>query len=247
LAAAEKLLTQADNIRMMAAEARNGAGRLVVATSHLHARYTLIEPFSRLRASFPNVELSLLQSDPDGVAQLVATGEADVGVGTGEEAASGAPPSPQLAALVGEQLRRSAIVPAGHPLARGPRLTLAALGKQPLIGYGANSTTGRAVSTAFAAAGITPRFVVRATDSDVIKTYVAQGLGIGIVPTIAVADRRGVSTRADIVARDVTSLLPAAHMVITVRRDIYLRRHVIEFIRTIAPRWNRAAIQEAIG
>lgn len=245
LAAAEHLLGQADNIRLIAADARNGAGRLVVATSHLHARYTLIEPFSRLRASYPHVELSLLQADPDRVAQLVATGEADVGVGTGEDARPGTVP-PRVALLVGEQLGRSAILPVGHKLAHCSQLTLQALGEEPLIGYGSSSATGRAVAAAFAAAGISPRYVVRASDSDVIKTYVAQGLGVGIVPTIAVADAQGISTRTDLVALDVTALLPPAHMTLTVRRDIYLRRHIVEFIRAIVPRWDRAAIQQAI-
>jgi LysR family cys regulon transcriptional activator len=245
LAAAERLLGQAENIRLIAAEARSGSGRLVVATSHLHARYTLLEPFARLRASYPQVELSLLQANPDGIMQLVASGEADIGVGTGEDARLETPP-PRVALLVGEPIGRSAIMPVGHALARRKRLTLQALGEEPLIGYGASSPTGRALATAFAAAGIAPRYVVRASDSDVIKTYVAQGLGVGIVPTIAVADARGVSTRVDLVARDVTALLPPAHTTLTVRRDMYLRRHIVEFIRAIAPRWDRAAIQQAL-
>ena len=138
-------------------------------------------------------------------------------------------------------------MPVGHKLARNSQLTLQEVGGEPLIGYGAASATGRAVATAFAAVGITPRYVVRASDSDVIKTYVAQGLGVGIVPTIAVADAQGISMRRDLVVIDVTALLPPAHMVLTVRRDIYLRRHLIEFISTIAPRWDRAAIQQILS
>ncbi|MBO0878426.1 MAG: hypothetical protein J2P19_34090 [Pseudonocardia sp.] len=53
--------------------------------------------------------------------------------------------------------------------------------RSALIGYGANSPTGRDIARAFAAVGITPNFVVRASDSDVIKMYVAKGLGVGIV------------------------------------------------------------------
>jgi LysR family transcriptional regulator, cys regulon transcriptional activator len=241
LSAAGRLLGEAENIRLIAAEARRGSGRLIVATSHLHARYTLRSPFQRLRITHPEVELLLLQSEPDDVPKLVEAGEADIGVGTGEEA-SATSTSPRVTVLIGEVLRRSAIVPIGHPLSRRRRLLLEEIAANPLIGYGANSPTGRQIGRAFAAMGISPRYVVRASDSDVIKAYVAQGLGVGIVPAACVAG----AERAGLAAVDVTALLPEARTIISLRRDMYLRRHVLDFIRMIAPAWDRAAIQQAM-
>lgn len=245
LAAAERLLNEVENIRLIAAEARNGTGRVVVATSHLHARYTLLDPLSRLHISHPGVELLLLQANPDSIMQLVAEGEADLGVGTGDEETLNTT-LPRVALLVGDRIRRSAIIPAGHPLAHRKRLSLADLGAQPLIGYGASSPTGRHIARAFAAVGISPNYVVRASDSDVIKTYVAQGLGVGIVPTLCVSGAQGTRSQPDLVAMDVTDLLPRAFTTVMLRRDMYLRRHVVDFIRSIAPAWDRAAMQRTM-
>src|SRR5579871_1912112 len=49
----DRLLNEAENIRQIAADAKSSGGRLIVATSHLHARYTLLEPFARLRKAYP--------------------------------------------------------------------------------------------------------------------------------------------------------------------------------------------------
>lgn len=240
LTAAERLLGEVENIRLIGAEVRRTGGRLVVATTHLHARYTLLGPFQRLRTMHSEVELLLLQSVADDIDKLVAAGDADIGVGTGENGDIAAP-SPRIARLAGEVLRRSAIIPIGHPLARRPRLSLEELGTYPLVGYGACSPTGLHIGRAFAAVGITPNYIVRASDSDVIKAYVAQGIGVGIVPTACITQSRP----PNLVVADVTALLPEARTVITMRRDMYLRRHVVDFVRMIAPAWTRSAIQRA--
>ena len=80
---AQKLLSEAENIRLIAEDAREaGGGRLVVATSHLHARYTLrgtVKAFSRRH---PEVELTLLQAEADAIFKLVESSEADIGIST---------------------------------------------------------------------------------------------------------------------------------------------------------------------
>ena len=234
----ERLLNEAESIRQIAADASAGGGRLVVATSHLHARYTLLGPFGRLRIEYPNLEMLLLQFERDDVLQLVQTGEADIGVSTGIEADAATMP-PDVALLGGNILRRSAIIPKGHPLARAEHLSLAEIAEHPLIGYGPNAQTGQQVVDAFSALGLVPRYVVRASNSDIIQAYVEQGLGVGIVPTGSVEGK----TNLNLVARDVTSLLPPAQTIISLRRGTYLRRHLVDFIRMVAPGWDRVRIQ----
>lgn len=236
--AAERLLNEAANIRQISADAKSGGGRLIVATSHLHARYTLLGPFKQLRAAYPEVDLLLLQSEPSRIIRLVQSGEADIGVSSGT-AADAADIPPDVAVLAGEILRRSAIVPIGHRLARRRQLSLAEIAAHPLIGYGPNSQTGLQISQAFSALGLTPRYVVRASDSDIIQDFVTQGLGVGIVPAASISGQNG----SDLVATDVTSQLPEARTMISLRRGTFLRRHLVDFIRMIAPGWDRARIQ----
>jgi hypothetical protein len=35
-------------------------------------------------------------------------------------------------------------------------------------------------------------------------------------------------------------------MLISLRRDMYLRRHVVEFVQMVSPAWDRAAIRRAM-
>ena len=88
-----------------------------------------------------------------------------------------------------------------------------------------------------------PKLVVSAIDSDIIKAYVAEGIGIAIVPTLALdaeADRA-------IKAIDVTALFPRSVMTVSLRRDLYLRRFIPDFIQLVAPKWDYAAIQREVS
>ena len=238
LASARRMLTEADNIRMIAEDLRNErGGRLALATSHLHARYTLLAPVKAFTKKYPEVQLHLLQADPDDVPRLIETNEADVGISTD---ITGAHPS--LVLLPSGAIRRSVIMPKGHPLAGKKRLTLVDLARYPIVGYSARSRGGQIIAKAFRDHGIEAHFVVSASDSDVIKAYVEEGLGIAIVPTLSV---EGLSARVHIA--DATHLFPKSMTYISLRRDIHLRRYLTDFIQMLVPKLTRDAIHRAMN
>jgi DNA-binding transcriptional LysR family regulator len=238
LAMAERLLTEAENIRLIAAEVRGEAGgRLVVATSHLHARYTLRDPAKAFSKTHPDVELHLVQADPANIAKLVESGSADIGVSTELPGST-----PGLLLLRSRAIKRSAIMPIGHPLGRKRRLTLADLARYPLVGYHAGSTAGSLVSETLRGNGLTPRLVVSANDSDVIKTYVAEGLGIAVVPALALTEE----DRGTLLSVDVTALFPKTFMTLSLSGHRHLRRYLTDFIELVAPEWKRSVIQRAL-
>lgn len=235
VAIARGMMTQAENIRLVAADERgDGGGRLVVATSHLHARYTLRHPTKVFSRKHPDVELHLLQADPEDIVNLVENGTAHVGMSTLPTLGH-----PSLLLLQSAQMRRSVIMPVGHPLARKRRIALTDLARHPIVGYHARSTAGRQLRSAFEAQGLAPRFVVSANDSDVIKTYVAEGLGVAIVPTMSIRDTE---ESLDIVAVDATALFPATFMTICLRRDKHFRHYLTDFVALCAPQWTRRAV-----
>jgi LysR family cys regulon transcriptional activator len=233
LAVAKSLLNQASNIELIAAEAKGRSGRLVVATSHLHARYTLLQPFKALQRKYPQVQMLLFQAEPADIPRLVAELEADIGINsTGEE--KGMPKG--IVCVRGNLIRRSAVMRRGHPLAKKMRLTIRDLAAHPLIGYNPRSTAGSMIARAFEQGGAVPNVIVQANDSDVIKAYVAEGLGFGIVPT-AILDRE---SDADLHSVDVTALFPRASTTIMIREDMHMPGYVREFIQMIAPTWKPA-------
>jgi len=238
LAAAERALAETENIRRIADEyGRDEGGRLTIATSHLHARYTLLTPIKVFALRHPGVQLTMRQADPDDILRLVAAGDADVGIST-----EVGPARPDLVYLPGSDVERSLIMPLGHALARKARVTLKDIAQFPLVGYSPAQRGGQIISDTFRAAGLEVKLVVSAIDSDIIKAYVAEGLGIAVIPTVALdleADR-------GLRVVDVTRLFPRSTMTVSLRRDIFLRRYVPDFIQLVAPRWNRERILEAM-
>lgn len=73
------------------------------------------------------------------------------------------------------------VVPPRHPLPKVNPLTLAAMASYPLVTYEADFSIRHQIVSTFQNAGLTPRLVLSAIDSDVIKTCVEQSLGVAVL------------------------------------------------------------------
>ena len=227
LAMVERMLIDAANIKRLAEQyASTDAGQLTVATTHTQARYILPPVVTAFKRDYPKVHLKLHQGSPAEIAQLLVDGEADIGVAT-EALAS----APDLATFPYYTLRHAVIVPVGHPLADKKPLTLADVAEHPIITYQEGFTGRPHIDEAFAAAGVEPEIVMSALDADVIKAYVALGLGIGIVASMAFDPARD----KDIVLLESDGLFPESVSRIAVRRGQYLRGFAYRFIGLCSP------------
>ncbi|HQZ56071.1 MAG TPA: CysB family HTH-type transcriptional regulator, partial [Ottowia sp.] len=205
-------------------------GTLSIATTHTQARYVLPQPVARLREQYPKVNISLHQGAPDQVARMVIEETAEIGVAT-ESLAS----YPELVTLPCYEWQHVLVVPAAHPLAKKERLALEDIAAQPLITYHPSFTGRTRVDAAFAQRQLTPRVVLEAIDSDVIKTYVRLGLGIGIVAEMAMTDDR----QTDLVARPLGPLLGHNVARIALKRGAYLRDFVYHFASLLSDRLDK--------
>ena len=84
--------------------------------------------------------------------------------------------------------------------------------------------------------------VLTALDSDVIKTYVELGLGIGILAKMAFDPKRDRSLRAI----DAGHLFESSTTRLGVKRNAYLRRYAYEFIELFAPHLPRDIVERAV-
>lgn len=238
LAVARRMLWDADNLKRIGEDyTRKGDGRLVVATTHIYARYVLRGVIKDFTNRHRAVQLVLRQGSPSHIAELVSTGEADIGI-------SSEPSEPvnDLVMLPCLKLERSVIAQAGHPLLKEKRLTLKTIARHPIITLDQRFIGGLAVLRAFQAERIKPNIVLSAIDADVIKTYVELGLGIAILPSIAYEPKRDRKLRA------VTAhhLFAPTITQIELRRGVYLRSYMYDFIGILAPAWQRDAIDKAM-
>ncbi|MFT3776709.1 MAG: CysB family HTH-type transcriptional regulator [Ottowia sp.] len=212
-------------------------GTLSIATTHTQARYVLPVPVARLRETYPKVNISLHQGAPDQVARMVIEETAEIGIAT-ESLSSYA----ELITLPCYEWEHVLVVPKDHALAKKERLTLEDIAAQPLITYHPSFTGRTRVDTAFAQRQLTPRVVLEAIDSDVIKTYVRLGLGVGIVAEMAVKDDKD----PDLAARPLGPLLGRNVARIALKRGAYLRDFVYHFASLLSDRLDKELILRAM-
>jgi LysR family cys regulon transcriptional activator len=236
---AERVLEEADNLRTAAAEfGDQEAGALSIAVTHTQARYALPHVVAEFKRRYPRVHLSLLQGSPSQIAEMTLAGTADVGIAT--EALAN---YPRLLALPGYTWQHAVIVPAGHPLTAESRLTLETLGRYPLVTYDPAFAGRTHIDEAFAARDIVPDVILAAIDSDVIKTYVELGLGVGIIAAMAYDSRRD----ADLRMLDASHLFRTNMTRIALLRGRRLRQFTYAFIELFAPRLSRAVVEKAMA
>jgi LysR family cys regulon transcriptional activator len=233
----ERMLLDARNIKGLADQFRlRDEGQLTIATTHTQARYALPEVVVGFKRLFPKVHLAFHQGGPAEIVSLLRLGEADIGVAT--EALGSAE---ELVSFPFYSWHHALIVPSGHPLAENPAPSLEAVAEYPLITYHEGFTGRERVDQAFAAAGLSPDVVMSALDADVIKTYVALGLGVGIIASMAYHPQRDGHLR----------LIEAPHLFaqnvtrIAVRRGRYLRDYAYRFIELCSPGLDEAAVRAA--
>lgn len=239
LAIVRRVLSELDNLRRVGDEAQDaGRGTLVIATTHAHARYLLIPIVQQFQARFPQVQLSLRQGNPDQIMQLVLAGQADLGLCTAPTVAT-----PDLARLPCYRIWRCVLVPQGHALLRKKRLSHRDLAAHPMITLDPSFAGGVAILQSFAKEQIEPQVVLSATDADVIKAFVASGMGIATLPEWAFDARRDQGLRS-IAARH---LFRPSTSCLWLQRHQYLRGYAYEFIRMLSGVWQPARVRQALA
>lgn len=212
-------------------------GEIRVATSHVHARYLLPETVKAFTRRYPGVALTLQQCDPVQCRDIIAAGDADVGIST-----LSPKPSDPVVTIPAYRLPRCVVVPAGHPLANARVITIRQLAEYPLIANPASFSGRSILEEAFARAGVQPRIVCSATDADVCKTYVGVGMGIAVLATLAfdpVMDR-------GLVCLDASHLFRPGVLNVAFRKHSYLTRPLEAFLSVFAPHLSRDLILRAM-
>ena len=235
----EIILREVNNLKRIGEQySTQDSGTLSIATTHTQARYVLPVPVAKLRSAYPNVNISLHQGAPDQVARMVMDETAEIGIAT--ESLSD---YPELITLPCYEWQHVLVLPKDHPLAQVEQLELADLASEPIITYHPSFTGRTRIDKAFAAAHLTPRFALEAIDSDVIKTYVRLGLGVGIVAEMAVRD----ITDTDLAVRPAGRLFGHNLARIAFKRHAYLRQFVYEFAQLLNPELNAQKIAESVA
>ena len=235
----EVIMREVGNLKRIGEQfSAQDSGTLSIATTHTQARYVLPVPVARLREAYPKVNISLHQTTPDQVARMVIDEVAEIGMAT-ESLAD----YPELVTLPCYEWEHVVVLPPSHPLTQKERIGLDDIAHEPLITYHPTFTGRGKIDQAFATRRLQPRIALEAIDSDVIKTYVRLGLGIGIVAEMAMRD----DPVGDLVVRPVGHLFGQSVARVAFKRGAYLRNFVYKFAELLSDRLSRELIARAMA
>ena len=158
---------------------------LRLGTSDTTALYFLPDVVRTFAMRLPQTRLEIVNRPSEAIAGQVAKGQLDVGIVTLPVERDG------LEAQRLFEQRLVLVTPAGHRLSRRKRLALSWLRDEPMLLLDASTRTGRLLKAYFDEEGFEPQVVLDSGSFEVIKRYVAQGVGVAFLPqmTITKSDR----------------------------------------------------------
>ncbi len=236
----EIIMREVGNLRRIGEQyAAQDSGTLSIATTHTQARYVLPQPVAKLRQAFPKVNVSLHQGSPDQVAKMVIDEVAEIGIAT-----ESLTQYTELITLPCYEWQHMLVLPVAHPLTGKDNITLEDLAAEPLITYHPSFTGRTKIDAAFAAKRLHPRIALEAIDSDVIKTYVRLGLGVGIVAEMAVKED---GTNSDLLAIPAGKLFGVNVARVAFKRSAYLRNFIYTFAQLLSDKLERSVIEKVMA
>jgi LysR family cys regulon transcriptional activator len=239
----ELIMREVGNLKRIGEQySAEDSGTLSIATTHTQARYVLPEPVAHLRQAYPKVNVSLHQGSPEQVARMLIDEVAEVGIAT-ESLTS----YPELVTLPCYEWQHVLVLPVGHPLCVKDKLTLEDIALEPLITYHPSYTGRTKIDHAFAIRKLTPRIALEAIDSDVIKTYVRLGLGVGIAAEMSVRDVLLEGVSSGLVVRPAGTLFGQNVTRVAFKRGAYLRNFVYKFAELLSDRLSRDLVARAMS
>jgi LysR family cys regulon transcriptional activator len=215
-------INSVNNIHRLAQDEQQlGQGILRIGCTHTQARYILPPVISQFYQSYPDVELQMHQGTPQQLVEWAIKDVVDFSICTEELAQS-----EKLESIPCYRWNRCLITLPGHPILKIKQPRLNDLCDYPIITYVMGFTGRKSLDETFHRAQLKPNIVLSAADTDIIKTYVLDGLGIGIIASMAFNKSIDKSLRF----KDLSDLFPWEITRIAYLKNKYIRRHQQTFI-----------------
>ncbi len=176
---ARPLVEGIDALAHTAAEAEERGPVLLAATPDI-IPHTLLRVVRVFLARYPHIHLTIKSATRTEVTQMVSEGEVDIGIVQHYDRGD---------AFLFEGLfvyERVLITPPGHPLASEPLVSLEQIAKYPLILMSAGTHTRDLLEAELTRRGLNYEIVVELDSMDMIKRYVALGMGVSVGPRLAI-------------------------------------------------------------
>ncbi|MEA9571985.1 LysR family transcriptional regulator [Xanthomonas campestris] len=201
------------------------AGELNIAANSSTILYLLPRIVENFRARHPDVRLTLHNAISADGTDLLREDAVDLAIGSMLDV----PADLQYAPVY--RFEQLLITPPDHPLARQRTVSLQDLSPYPLILPPRRQVTYRLVDLVFQQARVPYTVALEVGGWEVIKQYVAMGMGISIVTAICLTD----ADRDKLAARSLKDYFPTRSYGVVVRKGKYLSPQARAFIELIQP------------
>ncbi len=204
-------------------EGEDLTGTLHIGVTSLVAGYVLSDILARFRRANPKVEVTALEDSGDYLEHLLVGGELDVAVMVTTNMRDRMALQTEIIDVSPYQLW----LPNGHELATRPSVSIEDLVGEPMIMLRIDEIE-EATRKLLSAFGARPRVAFRTRSVEAVRSLVATGAGIALLPEMVY--RRWSLEGDRIVSRDVSGSLPVVQVGIVWRKGAPLPRVAREFI-----------------
>jgi DNA-binding transcriptional LysR family regulator len=213
-AAGQTLVGHAEGIlaRLDAADAALSAiaglrgGRLRMASFPTAGATLMPLAVATFRASYPDVELTLAEGEPEEIAPRLRAGELDLALLFEFAGESFMPEDITRLELLEDPMFLA--LPRDHRLAGLQRLRLEHLAEEPWVQTSRSSPCARHVVRSCHAAGFEPNVSFESDDYQTVQGLVAAGVGVALIPELALS-----VTRGDVVIRSLAPSPPVRQVI----------------------------------
>jgi len=212
------------NIQAMAADfLDSNRGTIHIATTHTQAKFFLPKPIVRFKEKYPGVRIYMVEASPEQLINQLHTHKADIAICTERVAEE-----TDLVIKPCYHWHHAAVIPKDHPLSSG-EMTLERLANYPILTYSFGFTGRSNIESAFKNTGLQLDITLAAADTDVIKTYVRLGMGVGLIAGMAYDAK----IDKDLIIRDLSHLIPKSSTKIAYLKHNYLPLYSQHFIEEL--------------
>jgi DNA-binding transcriptional LysR family regulator len=176
-ARARSMLTEAGALREEVAELRGLVrGRVTVGALLFGGELDIPALLASFTSAYPEIDVGLRE----GTVQRMVDGLDDGSIDLAFVLERSPRDEYERAPLSSEEL--AVVMSPGHALGTPGPIRIGALADERLIGFERGSSVRQVVDEAFAVAGVSPRIALEGNDLALVRSLVAQGIGIGIMP-----------------------------------------------------------------
>jgi DNA-binding transcriptional LysR family regulator len=178
---AERAIASIDEGQQLVGNLREGTiGALVIAAAPAVSTYVLPEILRAFRTTHPHVRLGVRTGHTEEVLEMVLRAEAHIGIGRPIRH-----PDVELIPVLEDEMLL--VVSARHPFARKGKVRMDELAAERLILFDRTSSYHELTSSLFRRAGVVPASTLELDNVEAAKKMVQQGLGVALLPRMALA------------------------------------------------------------